>query len=327
MPIPYQSHDGDIKGMSDSQRKAIRLAIPRNLVGQRVLDIGCNEGYFCNLVVERGAANVIGIDYIKQNIDNAKQRYNKDNIEFICQSWDVLPKGPFDLIIWSSAMHYELDPRQVVNKISSCLAKDGLFILECGVIETSRPDFIPWPRIADTRWYPSMQFLLEHILYDYSVRHVAQPEIAEGDFVPRSVFHCKKRLPTVLIINGATMSGKTSFTHLLLSSATKVISLDYLVSRLGVNKFPHGELEELLVKYYDPKNLGKINQEIEKAGLTDDFAKFVVQGVVNTDRLVIIEGDISAKLNDALIRNLSERAFIWNASRENYQLTNLTQAV
>src|ERR1019366_9846031 len=107
----YQSH-GDASGsISDTKRKLARLQLPQNLAGKRVLDIGCNEGYFCGLAAERGAIEAAGIDFVAANIEVANQRYARDGVRFLLQSWAQLPEGPFDLILWVSAMHYELDPR------------------------------------------------------------------------------------------------------------------------------------------------------------------------------------------------------------------------
>ena len=121
----YQAHDEADTSISDTKRKVARLQLPEDLSGKRVLDIGCNEGYFCGLAAERGASEVIGIDFVASNIEFAKQRYAGDKVRFIRQSWAQLPEGPFDLVLWASAMHYELDPRSVVNAIAKRLAPTG----------------------------------------------------------------------------------------------------------------------------------------------------------------------------------------------------------
>ena len=66
----YQTF-GDAKGGSRSAEKlkALRLSLLRNrhdetrpLKGLSVLDIGCNEGFFCGEALRQGARRVVGID-------------------------------------------------------------------------------------------------------------------------------------------------------------------------------------------------------------------------------------------------------------------------
>ncbi len=311
----YQAHEPDVKAISDTQRKLQRLQIPENLSGKRVLDIGCNEGYFSNLARERGAIDVTGIDFVASNVEFANQRYGGEGIRFLRQTWATLPEGHFDLILWTSAMHYDLDPRSVANSIFNSLSPDGLFILECGVVNAPYKEFVPVPRVADTRWYPTYEFLLHEVLPQFSVRHVAQPEIALGDYVPRSVFHCRRGKPEVILIRGDSGSGKSSLTERLRCSATKVVSLDLFVSRLGLNKHPHDELERFIVANYDPSNLGQIYLGVDSASLTVPYARLLASAVANTDKLVVIEGMVTDAQISAIKQALEGRAIVWDMQR------------
>ena len=123
----YQSHEG-IVGMSDSRRKRECLQVPEDLTGRAVLDIGCNEGLITNWLAQRNAAKVIGIDFDKRRIEYARLTYPAPNISFLCQSWNPLPEGRFDLVPWTSAMHYEKDPKSVLQNIWRQLKPDGLLI-------------------------------------------------------------------------------------------------------------------------------------------------------------------------------------------------------
>jgi SAM-dependent methyltransferase len=312
----YQAHDETSVAMSDTKRKLDRLQLPETMGGKRVLDIGCNEGYFCGLANERGATDVTGIDFVASNIAFAKQRYGREGIRFLEQSWAKLPEGPFDLVMWTSAMHYELDPRSIVNAIGSRLAPDGLFVLECGVI-MSPPGkyFAPVPRIADTRWYPSRDFLVNEILVGFSVRQVAEPQITSGDVVPRAVFHCRKALPVVLLVRGASGAGKTTLAERLRASATKLVNLDVLISQMGNNRHPHDPFEKFLVDNYDPANLGKIYDGIDQVNLSKQFADWLVRAVAGTDEVVILEGYLSDKQSSLIEQTLRGRAVVWDLRR------------
>jgi 2-polyprenyl-3-methyl-5-hydroxy-6-metoxy-1,4-benzoquinol methylase len=145
----YQSHEG-VVGMSDSRHKWERLQVPEDLTGRTVLDIGCNEGLITSWLAQRNAEKVIGIDFDKPRIEYARLTYPAPNISFLCQSWSPLPDGRFDLVLWTSAMHYEKDPKSVLQNIWRQLKPDGLLILECGYVGSSGREMIPVTRHSDT---------------------------------------------------------------------------------------------------------------------------------------------------------------------------------
>ena len=150
----YQSHDG-ITGMSDTHRKWERLKIPGNLQGMSVLDIGCNEGLITSWLAQRGVAKVVGIDFDKARIEFARSHYASDKVKFLYQNWNVLPDGPYDLVLWTSAMHYEKDPKSVLSRISGQLKQDGRLILECGYVNHPGREMISVSRHSDITLYPT----------------------------------------------------------------------------------------------------------------------------------------------------------------------------
>ena len=102
----YQTF-GDAKGGSRSAEKlkALRLSLLRNrhdetrpLKGLSVLDIGCNEGFFCGEALRQGARRVVGIDMSRNFLDRARQRF--PDAEFRHGSWWELPDEKFDVILF-----------------------------------------------------------------------------------------------------------------------------------------------------------------------------------------------------------------------------------
>ena len=71
--MAYQSFD-DHTGSSKSADKLVKLKLPGNLSGASVLDIGCNEGFFCDAVLKRGAARVVGIDRNAEIVERARKQ-------------------------------------------------------------------------------------------------------------------------------------------------------------------------------------------------------------------------------------------------------------
>ncbi len=58
----------------------------------RVLDLGCAQGFFSFSLAQSLGAEVVGIDYLKENIDvcnELKNYFGFDEVEFYCGDFDV----------------------------------------------------------------------------------------------------------------------------------------------------------------------------------------------------------------------------------------------
>lgn len=189
--MPYQTFD-DQKGDSDSFAKLQRLNLPSDLTNQSVLDIGCNEGFFCRAAVDRGAKRVVGLDRDRGFIARAKLRVPEAS--FIRSSWLELPNEQFDLVLFLSAMHYLTDPRVVLDNIAARLNNNGLLILECGAIPDAETAY--WASVertpTETLRYPSLRLLQVELLSKFATELVGRSITQEGDPVPRFVFHCRR---------------------------------------------------------------------------------------------------------------------------------------
>lgn len=314
--ISYQSHELGAPAQVDSFHKLSRLQMPNDLRGKKVLDIGCNEGFFCKQALNRGASYVVGIDANPDVIKTAKDLYGSDSVEFISKSWNELPKEQFDLILWTSAMHYELNPESVLENISNLLTDNGLFILECGVHSQCRNEMIRTSRHDGTLWYPSMGFL-EKLFEDtkLSYRHVGQPELVGADPVPRSVFHCHRVRPTIFLVVGESKSGKSYLAHQLRYSATKIISLDWFIARIYHSKYSHIELDNYIKITTNKDDLSGIYTGIDNDGFTEIYIDQILKSISKSDRLVIIEGFMTQLQVDTLRNKANTFANVWVAHK------------
>ncbi len=312
----YQTHEPGKPGMSDSFKKLARLRLPDDLRGKRVLDIGCNEGLFCRIAKERGAERVVGIDFDSFRMDAARERYGALGIDFRLQTWDRLPEGEFDYVIWASGMQYEPDPRKVTEQVLQCLAADGTFILECGVVDSGFSETRYFVRHSDVRSYPTITYLLEEILDGFAARDIAPAEMAEGDPVPRMVFHCRRAKPEILIVRGGTGDGKSSFAQRnFRNSATKTIHLDHVISWLALAKFAPTPLVKFLQENLNPKSLGPLYVAVDEHGLTEEYVALIVGLVSPHDRLTVIEGFLTDRQLEKLKRLAVPGYFVWEAKR------------
>lgn len=207
----YQTLEPLTAGDSDSPGKWKALRLPddrwRNA---SVLDIGCNAGYFCDRARQAGASFVHGIDISDSLIRQANDNFPE--CVFSHKSWDDhLPKGPFDVVLFLSAMHYESDPVRLLQRVRRVMQPDGVLVLECGVVPRDGDHWSLCSRPGSTVRYPTAS-LMRSILSDagFSFRWMGRSVDQKGDSVPRHVYHCQPLRPQVLLTGGPSGIGKST---------------------------------------------------------------------------------------------------------------------
>lgn len=105
-------------------------AIPADLRGKTVLDIGCNAGFYSIEMKRRGAARVIGIDFDEGYLAQARfaAEMCEAEIEFRCLSaYDVAKLGEkFDLVLFLGVFYHLRHPLLALDLIHEHVAKDLL---------------------------------------------------------------------------------------------------------------------------------------------------------------------------------------------------------
>lgn len=107
-----------------------RDALPKDLSGKSVLDIGCNAGFYSLEMKRRGAARVVGIDSDARYLRQA--RFAADvmgaDIEFRQMPvWDVARLGErFDLVIFMGVLYHLRHPLLALDLIHEHVARDLL---------------------------------------------------------------------------------------------------------------------------------------------------------------------------------------------------------
>lgn len=315
-PTTHQTHTGGPPGQTDSAHKLTRFKLPSDLAGKRTLDIGCNEGFFSNVMAELGADAVVGIDIDETFLGRARDRYRDPRITFMRRNWHELPEGSFDLVLWTSCMHYELDPGRVLRAIRSRLSTDGMLVLEAGVLLSPGKEMAYSIRPDGGHWYPTIGFLEDALdAAGFASRMVSHPEMVGTDPVPRSVFHCTARQAVVMLVRGASHQGKTSLARSLSRAVTKVISLDLFLSRIAKAPHLHSDLHRYIKRAVAVENLSLVCDGIDREGLTEAYAALVTKGVAASDSVVLIEGYMTDLQVEAMCRHLHGRARVWNVSR------------
>ncbi|RWS00803.1 cyclopropane-fatty-acyl-phospholipid synthase-like protein [Dinothrombium tinctorium] len=100
-------------------------------IGMRVLDIGCGEGGLCHFIAANNDVSVVGINISKLQVERAKQLCSGLNVK-VEQKHMMLITGTYDRIICLGVAEVLGSGkfRRFFEIVHSCLADDGLFLLE-----------------------------------------------------------------------------------------------------------------------------------------------------------------------------------------------------
>lgn len=260
----YQSFP-DVHGDSRSLEKLKALRFPL-LVGTRFLDVGCNEGFFCGYAKFAGANSVTGLDVSSAYIEKARRRFV--DVQFICQSWDELPDGPFDVILLASGLHYANSPEELIGRIVNRLSDGGTLILELGIADGGDSTWVSVDRGIDKCRFPTWAKVSEMLdLFAWKVigRSVEQ----KGDPVNRYVLHINRRKPVAYLLLQPPGYGKTSLCRSLFQPAgVHIVSGDKCLVDIESGVLPvESALRNLVADRFNRDQLDKTTLAILDANL------------------------------------------------------------
>jgi tRNA (mo5U34)-methyltransferase len=150
--------------------QAFANAIPQDLTGKTVLDIGCNGGFYSIEMKKRGASRVLGIDFDDAYLEQARfaAQVMEHDIEFRKLSvYDVGMLGErFDVVLFMGVLYHLRHPLLALDLIHEHVAKDLLVFqsMQRGSHEVLpvEQDYTFWQvEQFDHPGYPKMHFI-EH---------------------------------------------------------------------------------------------------------------------------------------------------------------------
>ena len=155
--------------------RSFEHAIPADLSGKTVLDIGCNAGFYSLEMKRRGAARVVGIDSDEQYLAQARfaAEINGADIEF-CQLdiYDIAKlQERFDLVLFMGVLYHLRHPLLALDLLYEHVVKDTLVFQslmrgsrEVAQIEKDYP--FTETEIFDKPGYPLMYFVEHRYSHD-----------------------------------------------------------------------------------------------------------------------------------------------------------------
>ncbi len=132
-------HDLDLNGvrtaphhfLGDYPRLVWRLlapALPADLSGKTVLDIGCNAGFFSIELKRRGAARVVGVDFDPRYLEQARLAAEVSGVEVELRQlsvYDVASLGEkFDVVLFMGVLYHLRHPLLALDLVRAHVAKD-----------------------------------------------------------------------------------------------------------------------------------------------------------------------------------------------------------
>ena len=118
---------------------AVYQWIGARVIGRRVIDMACGEGYGSE-VLARGAASVVGVDANPQAYDHARLRYTRQNLSFERGMVENHGEpGRYDAVVFLQTIEHVQDPTAVLRHFCSLLAPGGVVYVSTPNVLTLAP--------------------------------------------------------------------------------------------------------------------------------------------------------------------------------------------
>jgi 2-polyprenyl-3-methyl-5-hydroxy-6-metoxy-1,4-benzoquinol methylase len=125
-----------------------RFGFPGDFTGKRVLDIGCNAGFYSFAARLRGARSVLGLDYFQHCVDQSKifRDILQLDVEFRqADGENLVPEdlGAFDFVINTGVLYHLQNPMRFLSNAARLTSG-------CMFLET---EMLTDPKLTDYAWF------------------------------------------------------------------------------------------------------------------------------------------------------------------------------
>ncbi|HEX2186325.1 MAG TPA: TIGR04290 family methyltransferase, partial [Chloroflexota bacterium] len=121
-------------------------AVPEDMTGKSVLDIGCNAGFYSMEMKRRGAARVVGIDSDELYLAQARFAAEVNGLDIEYRNLSVYDVGrlgeKFDFVIFMGVLYHLRHPLLALDLLHEHVVGDLLLFqsMQRGATEVERPD-------------------------------------------------------------------------------------------------------------------------------------------------------------------------------------------
>jgi len=122
--------------------------IGERVVGQRVVDLACGEGYGSE-VLSRSARSVIGVDANPEAHEHARLRYRRQNLSFaraLVEDWSE----PCDAAVFLQTIEHVRDPGALLSRFATLLTAGGVAYVSTPNVLTLAP---PGAEKSENPWH------------------------------------------------------------------------------------------------------------------------------------------------------------------------------
>lgn len=143
-------------------------AIPADLSGRSVLDIGCNAGFYAMEMKRRGAARVVGLDTAEDYLAQARFAAKVSGLEIEFRKMSVYDVGTlgerFDLVVFMGVLYHLRYPLLALDLVHEHVASDLLLFQSMqrgsGQVETLEKNYDFWNvELFDRSGFPKLHFI------------------------------------------------------------------------------------------------------------------------------------------------------------------------
>lgn len=126
----YSEMDRSKKGLDGAGEWETLEKMMPDMKGKKVLDLGCGYGWHCMYAVDRGAAEVVGLDASWRMLEVAREKSGEREIQYLCQSIEEadFPEESFDVVMSSLVFHYLPSFDEIAKKVNRWLKPGGAFV-------------------------------------------------------------------------------------------------------------------------------------------------------------------------------------------------------
>jgi tRNA (mo5U34)-methyltransferase len=155
--------------------RGFQHAIPADLTGRTVLDIGCNAGFYSLEMKRRGAERVVGIDSDPGYLEQARFAAEVQGAEIEFRELDVYNverlQEKFDLVLFLGVLYHLRHPLLALDLLHEHVTRDTLVFqsLMRGSREVAllEPDYPFWETaVFENPAYPQLYFVEERYSHD-----------------------------------------------------------------------------------------------------------------------------------------------------------------